>query len=302
MTDPDYESTANRFRVASGTATYARNPDGTDGYWRDLDVTNPWLRQQRVRNETLWTEEAEGEAERLFKAPRPVPVGEMEFTTAQALVRWPYVIWDVNAYYAQLGVDPHATKAQIRQAYFDKKGWESVRLTYVMRQLLDPKVRKDYDSCRQGSIFFDRYYAEQAKARVLEDHRQAYGRSLDFEESQAEGAEIIDFSDYANKEVNLEAGTIPHLAEARGGWRWGYYLWKTAAYDIDKLSLWQQSLCVAFGDSPRRFCVGLMAGDDLVKLVQVGYHQVAFINVTADPTPILARTLNTPDTEYPRYP
>lgn len=295
MSNPDeeFDAVANRFRVSSGTVTY----DKFGGKYRDLNVTaNPWLDHQRAKKQTTWTEESEDEAAKIFAYPRQVPVGEMEFSTSQALVRWPYVIWDVNAYYAQLGVDPHATKAEIRQAYFDRQGWDSVRLTYVMHQLLDPKVRRDYDSCRQGSIFFDRYYAEQAKHNALEDTRREYGRSLSAEEREAEGAEELDFSQYANKEVNLEAGTIPHLAQARGGWRWGYYLWKTAAYDIDRLALWQQSLCVAFGASPRRLSVGLMAGEDLVKLVTVGYHQVAFINVNADPTPILARTLETPDT------
>jgi hypothetical protein len=277
-----------RFRVASGEVTYRR-----EGAYRDLTVVdNPWLRQQRDRGQISWADEADAEAAQLRATPYPVRVGELEFSTSQALVRWPYVVWDVNAYYSTLKVRPSASNREIREAYFRQKGHNSVRLTYIVKQLLDPQVRRAYDSCRPGSTFFDRYVAEYVKHKAMEDHRREFGRSLSMEEQAEEGLDTLDLTQFANQEIDLEGRHSPVIGSV---WKWGYYLWKTSSYDIDKLAAWQQALCVAFSDSPRRFAVGLMAGDRQAQVVQVGYHSVAFINVNVDPTPILARTIFSDD-------
>lgn len=288
----------NRFRP--GRVEVRNRGDDCDGIYRDLVlVDSPWLKEQRDRGNISWSDAAEAEAAQMRQQPYAVKIGDLEFSTSTALVTWPYVIWDVNAYYAQLGVNPRATKTEIRDAYFARKGYLSERLTYIVKQLLDAKVRRDYDGCQPGSVFFDKYVAEYVKHKAMEQHRMEYGRTLSFEEQVDEGLEQLDLADIANSEIKLSEVDLDgrHSPVVGSKWKWGYYLWKTSSYDIDKLAAWQQSLCVAFGKDPRRLAVGLMGGEAEAQIIKVGYHSVAFINVNADPTPILARTLiNTEET------
>lgn len=221
----------------------------------------------------------------LYRTPHPVKTGPIEFSVSGVVSRWPLVVWDVNAYYSTLGVSPHSSRKEIREAYQRLEGWRSERLTYIVSQLFDPAVRSSYDACKPGSVFFDRYTAALVKERMLQEHRREHGRSLDPEESTEEK---LDLSRYINSEFDLDN---PTPTEYVARWKWGFYLWKSGEYDIPKLSEWMRCVCIAFAGQSRHLAVGLMGGDRPASLVKVGYITVAFINANTNPTVKLAQSL-----------
>ncbi len=97
--------------------------------------------------------------------PAPVVVGSgpVAWSTSVVMERWPTVVYDTNGYYASLGVTPWATRDDLRRAYVSKGGELSPRLTYIMSQLLDPEVRRRYDSTPIGSFYYDDYVETQAR-------------------------------------------------------------------------------------------------------------------------------------------
>ena len=239
----------------------------------------------------------------LFAADRPVavPAGPFEFATAQALERWPTIVWDVNSYYAALGVSPRSSRAELRMAYQTKQGWRSPRLTYILGQLLDPDIRAAYDSCRAGDTFFDRYVAEWFHNELIKDSVAKEGRLLTLDERVAKGDEVLDLSQYMNQPYDL-LGTMMSGAAGEKGvdsqppsgvpltWKWGYYVHNAAWYDIDLLRTWQNALLTVRVQKPPFLTVGLSSAKDapLVKLVRIGLRTVAFLREDALPTPVHA--------------
>jgi hypothetical protein len=61
------------------------------------------------------------------------------------LATLPGFVWDVCGYYRRLGVDPSATRRQLRLAYLHHGGLDDQRMTYALTQLLNPAVRRAYD-------------------------------------------------------------------------------------------------------------------------------------------------------------
>jgi hypothetical protein len=209
----------------------------------------------------------------------------MEFTSCVGLQTWPMIVWDVNAYYAELGIPWTASRAEIRAAYQRRRGDTSDRLTYIVKQLLDPEVRALYDACQPGSVFFDRYIASYVKDQMLRDHVSEHGRILGFEDQ--EDLTTVDLSKYMNRPFD----TVPPEGQNVGRWRWGFYLWASDDYDTVKLRQWQGLLIEALA---RRgvvlnLSIGLVGGSlEPMKVEAVGYRVCAFLSDTEQPTLQLA--------------
>jgi hypothetical protein len=220
--------------------------------------------------------------------PRPyaVETGPMEFTSCVGLQRWPLIVWDVNAYYAELGIPWMATRSEIREAYQRRHGDTSDRLTYIVKQLLDPEVRDQYDACQPGAVFFDRYIAAYVKNQMLRDHVIEHGRILNFEE--VEDLNTIDLSKYMNRPFDT---VTPEGQNVPSRWRWGFYLWASDDYDTAKLRQWQGLLIEALArkGAVLNLSVGLVGGSlEPMKVEAVGYRVVAFLSDTEQPIPQLA--------------
>jgi hypothetical protein len=219
-----------------------------------------------------------------------VPAGPYEFALSQALERWPTIIWDVNGYYRELGVQPRASRAELRAAFRDRRGWASARLTYILCQLLDEDVRAAYDSAQPGTVFFDEFVARWFHEQTLNDSIREEGRLLTLDERIEKGQEELDLSQYMNKPYDLLDKSPED--EVRSSWRWGYYLYGTYAHNIDLLNRWQNFLLTSTTLKPERLCVGLLAASDTapVRLVMIGLRLVAFVREDIEPTVYHAMT------------
>jgi hypothetical protein len=221
--------------------------------------------------------------------PRAIEAGPMEFSTSVGLQPWPVVVWDVNAYYAELGVSWRATRTQIREAYQRLGGDRSDRLTYIVKQLLDPAVRANYDATQPGSVFFDRYIAEYVKAQMLADQVADHGRILTFDDQIAADLNAIDLTKFMNRPFDM---VPPEMQNVGTRWRWGYYLWTSDTYDTDRLRQWQELLVSALAGKGviLNLSVGLVGGSlEPMRVEAVGYRVVVFLGDDELPTLQLAQ-------------
>lgn len=224
--------------------------------------------------------------------PIPVPAGPMICSTSVSLEKWPTVVWDVNNYYAELGIHWSASNKEIREAYQALDGASSERLTYIVKQLLDPEIRRGYDATQLGSVFFDKYIAEYVKQQMMKDQVEETGRLMSFDEQIEAGYEAIDLSSFINKSVNPEEKDwTDDDPEFKDRWKWGYYLLGTEDYDTTKLQEWQSLLIQAF--SEKSLVIGLGVGITIGQtgLDIVDSNLVAFISVNDNPEINLARKI-----------
>lgn len=218
--------------------------------------------------------------------PMLIGIGPHVFSTSLALERWPSIIWDVNAYYAELGVSPHATRRQIKQAY-QARGSESPRLTFIVKQLLNDKVRRAYDACRFNTVFYDRYVDKAFRDFVREEAYQA----RETEESQPTSMETDE------EDLNYQVGAVDDgefgdlLSDPSQKWEWGFFLWRTANPNVGLARRWRECVYQALLGQNVSLSVGLMGGPEVVKLVMVDGLRVAFINQSATPSVHLAKAL-----------
>ena len=242
--------------------------------WENLASYN-----ENAPNAPTYTEE---QVESMNDRPVPVPAGPFEFSTGQEMEQWPTIIWDVNGYYRSLGVLPKATRTELKQAYRAKKGWSSVKLTYILHQLLDSEVRAAYDASKPGSVFFDEMVAKWFHEQTLNDSIKEEGRLLSLDERIERGQQVLDLSEYMNKPYNLV--DEDEDKDLIFPWRWGYYLWRTYIHDLELLAKWQALLLIAPTPKPALLSVGLLPENDpaSVRLVQIGLRTVAFIRVKTD--------------------
>lgn len=98
--------------------------------------------------------------------------GPLTCSTETALSVVPAYIFDVNGYYRDLGVDPRASIKEIREAYFERDGMNSERLTYIVKQLRNPAIRHEYDRLTLGEIYVDKYVQEELHRRTLDKARE----------------------------------------------------------------------------------------------------------------------------------
>lgn len=211
-----------------------------------------------------------------------------EFTTSSDIVSYTQFVWDVNMYYRDLGVHPHATRREIREAYQQAEGWNSERLTYIVKQLLDEEVRALYDSCRPGELFMDRYLIESAERRMEDEVARHFAEGGDRSTLQK-----IDLSHMLNKPLQVVDRGLEEEQYERPLWSWGFYLWQSGCRDTYRLARWQEHLIRAFKERKEvtriaiGFCGAHMACP--VEVTKVGNLTIVFLNEREQPTADLAR-------------
>lgn len=87
----------------------------------------------------------------------PAGIGPDRCSSSQALAPRPLMCWDVCGYYSRLGVHWKATRRQLREAYLARgaalAGKGNADLAYVLSQLLNPEIRREYDAVPLGGFF-----------------------------------------------------------------------------------------------------------------------------------------------------
>lgn len=200
-------------------------------------------------------------------------------------LRWS---WDTNGYYRELGVRFDATKQQIKWAYRKKHGWQSPRLTYIMKQLLDPQIRALYDATPLGQVFRDAYVEEAIRRATVEQaaRLRAEGRmqEADAVVQQYEGDSPFDEFDSDEEDEQTYGGTQK--------WPWAFYLWRSECLEMERLKVWQEALISAFAERKevRDIAVGFMGSSlNALEVRQVGYRTVIFLNEKVKPDEALAQ-------------
>jgi hypothetical protein len=219
-------------------------------------------------------------------------------STCVALAHYAEIVWDTNRYYADLGVDPRATKREIREALVEHRanGRDSERLTFIVKQLLNDDIRRLYDATPLGSLFYD-YEVETAeriaKAAAIAEYRRLgmelpewLARELNEDEAEEPPETVLDTED---DEVET---LLSHPSRNVWGWRWAYYVWRSRQDDLWRLARWQEHLISALAQRGERLriAVGFLGGDltQPWEVVPVGYRVVVFLHENESPTEELA--------------
>lgn len=231
--------------------------------------------------------------------------GPAECSSCTQLSVVPLNIFDVNGYYRELGVDPRATRKELREAYQAKHGQSSSRLTYIIKQLLDPATRFAYDCTPLGEAFIDRYVEEMVKrkikTRVSERMQNLHDLGVDLDGVDAGSLEddVASEMGFGLKEDTPDETVDADLSEGEDDaspakFEYSYYLWKTRSRQdlcpTDLMVKWQRFLVSALAREgvTLRFAVGLHG--DPYRWVEglVGYRTVFFLSVQEEPTEELA--------------
>jgi hypothetical protein len=219
--------------------------------------------------------------------PQVGAYGPFEFSMSVTVEVYRPHVWDVNRYYADLGVATDATRKEIRHRYQAVEGWASDRLTYIVKVLLDPERRAVYDAIQPGDFYFDKYLRRAVEERVLEDSgawdtddlpegeslREDLDRRMDRPVSQA-ADEVVD-KDALSRQTALNQS------------RWGYYRWRTGCSGESVLGKWRCLLALAareMGVTPtlRVGLAGHLSGPWTVQ--PIGHRPVAFLGDGEQPT------------------
>lgn len=228
-------------------------------------------------------------------ADRPMLVGGevAEFSTSGVLVLYRPRIWDVNGYYRDLGADPYATKAELREAFQARDGSNSTRLTYVLKQLLDDDVRARYDATPAGSIFFDAVIAEAVRNRVTQEtaERRLAGDILADDEYPDQEVEMAHLMGRAFSLIDRESRRVEDGPRHQ---RWAWYEWKVTnvTYSLGLVTRWRDMLVAVAQDCglALRLAVGIFDWPQVpeegkqVFVTPVGYRLVAFLHYAHEPT------------------
>lgn len=236
--------------------------------------------------------------------------GPPECTSCTALSVLPLAIFDVNGYYRELGVNPRATRAELRRAYHAKvgeqqSGADAARLTYILSQLLQPDVRFAYDCTPLGELFEDRYVLEAIKRQMLlrMDQKKAQLRK-DGVDVDAIDDESLERDIYAEMGVETDDETpgetvddLPAIGEdgsSPAKFEYSYYLWGTGLVEdpenLGRLAEWQHLLVSAFAREgvSIKFAVGFHGKPHGWVQGQIGSRNIFLLNVLHEPTEAVA--------------
>lgn len=250
-----------------------------------------------------------------YKAPEesvddPLLVGDgpsvcsSSLTVAQGR---PVLAWDPNRYYRSLGIPwpyVHATRKDLREAFYARDGHSSHWLTHCLKMLLDPGFRAYYDALPLGERNLDDPYiqdelkakaadesgrrARQGKQVRPEDVLDEWGYKLTPESNELAEQDVLD-NDRFNR---FDDDNAPHGPDG-ADWGFAYYLWKTHRRAPDLLSAWQTSLVSFLGASerPPAIAVGLLGREPHEYVIaQVKGTWVVFLNQKTEVSAALAKT------------
>ena len=159
-------------------------------------------------------------------------------------------IWDVNGYYRELGVEPHAPKAELRRAY--QASVQDDRLTYIAKVLLNDETRIQYDLLKIGQLWFDPWLSARVREEMLDE---VQGRDI------AEEGEVTVRQDLLERED--QPINISPVEETWSPSGWGHYTWHIGPRDW-LMARWRLMLSLAAQELGRTIpdlMVGVMRGE-----------------------------------------
>lgn len=212
-----------------------------------------------------------------------------------ALALSPEICWDANGYYRELGVHWRASRRELREAYRERNGDQSIRLTYVFCQLLDPQIRAAYDRTPLGEVFMDDWVQEDLKRRA---RAEAYRRSMCGVESHRDDvlqewgyASVPEDTENDGEPVDSDDELMQDEPRYQESWGYAFYLLRTIFGDEDLLREWQELLLreLSVRGCTVRFSVGMVGKEHAPALFWVnGQDFIFFLNEEHRPTPELA--------------
>lgn len=262
------------------------------GFRPDLDLSGlmssfgQWLSPDEEERDDA--PEADG-----IKFPEPVRLGwgPVEWSTSTTLATRIVFKWDVNRYYAALGVKPDATRKELREAYQRKNGQSSVMLTHILKLLLNPELRKRYDESPLGEPFFDEVSEAELKrkAHMEAGRRSAAGKAVS-------GEEVLDEWGFVLLDPGVDTVSSNRQDHSRKAtpWNYSYYGWKTTAFltDVEVLQQWQECLSRAAAEQSVSPVVSIGVtglSDWSFILERVDGRTVIFFSEGEEPTDTIAR-------------
>lgn len=224
-----------------------------------------------------------------FTVPTRLGRGPLSWSTSTALVHVGRVCYDVNGYYRELGVPWTATRRELGRAYLEAGGPESIRLTYVFKQLLNAAVREAYDRTPEGEVFLDDYTDPEKKLK-RQARQESARRLLRGEASTAE--DVLDEWGYmllSDDGLDRVAPVVKDQGHRYEPWGYSYYAWKTASYLPDTLRLrqWQEMLSLAAtrrGTSPEMVLGTTSLSDQSFMMEDVNGSTVIFFSEACLPS------------------
>lgn len=256
------------------------------GYHRKVDYGTPKVERQEY---TPYDPEA----------PYLRGHGPVECSTSTELAIFPEVIWDVNGYYRELGFQfPYRgiTRKELRLAGLAISSESSVRLTFVLQQLLDANVRYEYDRMPLGEPYMDGWIEQELRLEAKREagrRSAASGEEISHDEVMDEWG-MVTLTDEEKAEVERERQRDREMSAPTGrfSWPWAFYLWKSNKYAPGLLGEWQTLLVSEFsrrGASGIKICVGFLGKQPHPWVTgEVGQRLVIFLNEDEEPTPELA--------------
>ena len=192
--------------------------------------------------------------------PTIAGVGPVTCSTSLTLALTPDWIADVNGYYRDLGVSPRASKGDIARAYFER-GRDDAHLTFVVKQLLNPEVRRAYDLTPMGHVFLDEEVAARLRDEII---RRSPRTPL-----VSEGGDMLvpsprerilsDLPGVVDK-TSYSSNDGPRTTS--DAWGYSYFVWDAHRVDEEVLRRWQEDLTVSLGSAGHRMeiAVGVVGG------------------------------------------
>lgn len=172
--------------------------------------------------------------------------GALTRSTSLALETWPSIVWDTNGYYRELGVTFKATKRELAEAYWAKNGMNDARLTYVFKQLLDPEIRRRYDTTPLGSVFMDDYVIAEIQRKAFERSKNLRRMGLSKTPEQVlEEWGLLDPEDSA-VDIPKDVREDETGAAAEQEWPYTYFTWGIGTFplphELRLAQAWQEAL------------------------------------------------------------
>lgn len=203
--------------------------------------------------------------------------GPTVFSTCTAVMPMTWIA-DVNGWYATLGVDPRAGKAQLRDAYLARGGPRSAYLTHVLRRLLDRNTRQQYDRMKLGTQFPDKYIQETVQSNILRNSspEQLHRLSEHVVRIVDRGEDLLQaFLD------NISPRVHDGRTSSKTQYPFSYYLFRSEHDDLATLARWQYLVIQACRMQQIQPTVALgfhATGPDPWLVLSVGMRTVVFLH------------------------
>lgn len=209
--------------------------------------------------------------------------GPLTCSSCVALAPYPLVVWDANGYYRDLGVSPRASRRQLREAYQALGGQDSVRLTYVLKQLLDPAIRRAYDATPLGRPFMDDYVSDDLKRWAHEEAaRRASVGVMDGAQAVMDEWGIT----ASTRELDEDPARGSNQGPPESQWTYSYFVWDTWSADTTHLPTWQRMVVSALAERGvvARLAVGVRGETQGYVIAREGKIIVAYLGEHVRPT------------------